>query len=418
MTSTFYLKESKSIKNTLIYFSCYFKYEGKKFVYSTGENITPKNWDFQNNRPILKGKDKCKEANSIENQLNRYLDCFTKRESLCKITGQQFTSTILRKAFDSEFKKVITGKNLFYDSFDEFVEYKSKNLDWSPSTVKRYTNIKNILKGFESSRNYKVNFTSLNDKFHAEFTDYCVNERAHINNTYSRNLGLIKTFLFWAVEKNYTHNMAFLKFKKKKRVVTKQIALKFEDLESLMKQEFKTKRLERIRDVFVFACVTGLRFGELKLIRKENIYDDNILLKEEKESSKEARQIPLNDLSKFILTKYDYKLPLIANQKHNEYIKEVFKNAGYTHSVEKVTTKGKENIRETLPFYDRISSHTARRTFITLMKKKGHSDKLIASISGHRDFKTLNVYYQVDDESKNKAVKETFDIKFPTLKKA
>ena len=53
-----------------------------------------------------------------------------------------------------------------------------------------------------------------------------------------------------------------------------------------------------------------------------------------------------------------------------------------------------------------------------MMKKKGHSDKLIASISGHKDFKTLNMYYQVDDESKNEAVKKTFDIKFPTVKKA
>ena len=418
MTSTFFLKQPTSDKETLILFSCYFKYEGKKFVYSTGEKIKPIHWDFENNKPIKSGKNKSKESKSIETQLNRYKDCFRTVQASSKTTREEFTSDILKNSFDEEFKKAPSGKNLFYEAYDEFVDYKIKNMDWSLSTIKRYKNIKNILQEFEKARGYKLNFNSINDKFHAEFTDYCMNERNHINNTYTRNLGLIKTFLYWAVERGYTYNKSFVKFKKKKRVVTQQIALTLKDLEFIMAQKYDTNRLEKIRDVFVFSCVTGLRFGELKLINRENVNEDNILLKEEKESTKELRTIPLNDLSKYILNKYDYKLPLIANQKHNEYIKEVFKKAGYTNLIEKVTTKGKENIRITLPFYERISSHTARRTFITLMKKKGFSDKLIASYQRHRDLKTLNMYYQVDDESKNEAVKKTFDIDFPTLKKA
>jgi len=70
-----------------------------------------------------------------------------------------------------------------------------------------------------------------------------------------------------------------------------------------------------------------------------------------------------------------------------------------------------------MPFYDRISSHTSRRTFITMMKRKGKSDKLIAKITGHNDMKTLNQYYQVSDEEVNEAVKETFSIEIPLLKK-
>ena len=70
-----------------------------------------------------------------------------------------------------------------------------------------------------------------------------------------------------------------------------------------------------------------------------------------------------------------------------------------------------------MPFHDRISSHTARRTFITMMKRKGKSDKLIAKITGHNDMKTLNQYYQVSDEEVSEAVKETFNIEIPLLKK-
>ena len=176
-----------------------------------------------------------------------------------------------------------------------------------------------------------------------------------------------------------------------------------------MNHKFKTKSLERVRDVFVFACCTGMRFGELKLIGKHNVKDGSIHLKEEKSTTKKPREIPLNSLSEMILRKYDYQLPLIANQKQNEYIKDVFKDAGYTHDVEKVIVKGKQIIRETMPFHDHISTHTARRTFITMMKRKGKSDKLISKITGHTDLKTLNTYYQVDQEAKREAVGDVFN---------
>ncbi|GAA4277700.1 tyrosine-type recombinase/integrase [Aquimarina mytili] len=417
MTSTFFLKRPKSEKETLIIFSCYFKSEGKKFLYSTGEKIKPINWDQQNKQPILKGKHKTASSSIIKLQLNRYPDAFELIQNRCKAMGEDFTSQILKREFDTIFKKAPTGKNTFYDAFDEFMDYKIKMQEWSPSTIKRYKNIKNILQDFEKQTSYNLTFSNINEVFHADFTDYCMNIRGHINNTYSRNLGLFKTFMFWALKKGYTYNNIFLSFEKKKRVVTKQIALTKIDLQNLMHYDFKNERLKKVRDVFVFSCVTGMRFGELQLFEKEDIVNNSIVLKEEKDTEKESRAIPLNEISLHILRKYDYQLPLIANQKQNEYIKEVFKKAGYTDEVVKTTTKGKENIRVTMPYYERISTHTARRTFITMMKKEGLSDKLIASITGHRDMKTLNQYYQVDDASKVEAVNEVFNMDIGLLKR-
>ena len=51
MNSTFKLKKPKGDKTTLIYFRAYFKKEGKSLIYSTGESIHPKDWDFENNCP-------------------------------------------------------------------------------------------------------------------------------------------------------------------------------------------------------------------------------------------------------------------------------------------------------------------------------------------------------------------------------
>ncbi|MAY82604.1 MAG: integrase [Flavobacteriales bacterium] len=415
MKQTFFLKEPNADKESLILFSCYFKSEAKKFVYSTGENIHPKHWDQSTRSPIKSGRNKCPGGNGIEVQLDRYKSVFRKTLSRFQQMGEDFTSKSLKMEFDKEFKKSNTKKKIFHEAFETFMDYKIKNQDWSKSTIKRYRNIFNILCEFEEVKKYRLTFGNINQAFYSEFTDFCLNDKQHINNTFSRNIGLFKAFMEWAYRSGYTYNLEFKDFQKKPRVVTRQIALNRNDLKDLMDAELPG-RLERVRDVFIFACVTGMRFGELKLIRRESIHGNYLNLKEEKGAEKEIREIPLNRMAIYLLKKYDYKLPLIANQKQNEYIKEVFKLAGYDHQVEKVTTKGKEDIREYMPFYERISTHTARRTFITRMKEEGKSDKLIASITGHSDLKTLNQYYQVSAPEKTKAVDEVFDIDIPMKK--
>jgi site-specific recombinase XerD len=415
MKYTFKLKAPNSDKETLILFTCSFKEENKKFVYSTGEKINPNNFDFSNKFPFASGKNRAKNFESIKTQLNRYSDLFLETVSLYKRINESFTSQILKKAFDEKFKKTISGKNVFFDAYDVFTAEKTKGKEWSASTIKRYKNIKNILENFEETKKFKLTFSKIDHAFHREFTTYCMDDLGHINNTYARNLGLFKTFMFWAKKNKYTFNDTFTEFKKVERVITNQIALSKDDLQRIFEFEFESKKLERVRDVFLFSCVTGMRYGELFLVSKSNVTENEILLKEDKDKNKPGRNIPLSYISKFMLEKYDYKLPLIANQKKNEYVKEMFKVMEYNQIVQKITTKGKENIIEELMFYNRVSTHTGRRTFITMMKRDGKSDKLTASITGHTDIKTLNQYYQTDDIQAREAVEDVFDIK-PKLK--
>ncbi|MCD8417967.1 tyrosine-type recombinase/integrase [Tenacibaculum finnmarkense genomovar finnmarkense] len=411
MKHTFYLDKAKSPKKTLILFSCYFNLEKKKFVYSTGENILPEHWSKETNSPKLKGSNKDKSARIIKDQLNRHSKLFSETVGVYKNIGETLTSAILKEVFNKEFKKGFSNVGDFFSVYDEFVADKTDLKQWSPATIKRYKNIKNMLKDFEQKKKYKLTFSKINNEFHKKLTVYCMDDLNHINNTYARNLGLIKTFLYWSLENKKTMNEEFKKFKKVEKVITNQVALTLEDLQKLLEYNFESKKLERVRDIFVFACVTGMRFGELSSVSKSTVNNDSIILKEEKDETKQVREIPLNSISRIILEKYNYKLPLITNQKQNDYIKEVFKELDYDFQVQKVTTKGKENIKEDMPFYDRVSSHTARRTFITMMKRQGKSDKLIASVTGHRDMKTLNSYYQVSTEEKKEAIEEVFKFK-------
>jgi integrase len=415
MTTTFNLKDKKKDGLTLIYLKAYFKKERKRFVYSTGESIHPMEWDFTNRQPNnLNGRtSKAESHRTIKRQLDRYSNHFTLITELYKNTNRELTAEVVRQEFNKEFKRVSVSKNKFYDAYDEFTTFKKKNQEWTASTISKYDNIKKMLEDFEKVKKYKITFDTITEKFYTEFTDFCMVNRGHINNTFSRNVGLLKTFLFWALKNNYTYKADFINFKKKTKVITSQITLKKEDLATLLKTKMNSNKLEKVKDVFIFSCVTGMRFGELKFVSKKNIDGKTLLLKEEKNSGKKSREIPLSDIAIHILKKYDYSLPLIANQKHNEYIKDVFRDAGYTHIVEKTSTRGKEVIREDKPFFKRVSSHTARRTFITMMKRKGKSDKLIAEISGHRDMKTLNHYYQVTNEDVKDAVDDTFDLDIP-----
>lgn len=419
MEHTFFLKEPKNNKETLIIFSCYFKFESKQFKYSTGEKIKPIHWNFDENRPKLKGSVKDKNASTVKNQLARYSETFERIEAECKKMNEEFTSQALKDGFNQEFKKASAKKNLFFDAYDEFMAEKKKRKEWKPATVKRYDNIKNHLEEFEKKKNYRLTFSKINDKFLTEFTDYCYTTLDHSTNTFSRNLGLFKTFMFWALDKRYTYNNAFEKFKKPERVITEEIALTLDQVKVIFEYQAKTKSLEKIKDVFVFQCLTGMRYGELALINEKVVRNNTIYLKEDKDVTKDVREIPLFEISGYILKKYDYHLPLITNQKQNEFIKDIFEDAGFTDMVQFTRTQNKHKTIKEKQFKDRVSTHTARRTFITIMKKKGIADKTIMSMTGHRDLKTFNTYYKVDDIARKDAVIEAFgSMELPKLKKA
>ena len=423
MKYTFKLKEPKTDKETLILFSCFFKGENRKFIYSTGEKIHPTNWDALNKFPFLNGKNKAPYLESIKIQLNRHSDLMQRTESERKKTNEPFTPDVLKKAFDEEFKKTLKGKNIFFEKYDEFFNEKIAQNQWTNGTKIRYQNIRNILERFEISKKYPLTFNRIDEKFSIEFQDYSLNILRHVNGTYLRNLTFFKTFMNWSIIKKYTYNDKFKRFNidnNNKHIIkesaTSQIALTIEDLNIIMKHEFKTKSLERVRDIFVLQCVTGMRYGELSLISRANVTETNIVLKEEKGVFKEPRNIPLTTLSRFILSKYDCHLPLIANQKQNEFLKVAFQQMEFSKKIEKTTNRGREVERTEDFFYNRITTHTARRSFITIMKRKGISDKLIARATGHSNMATLNKYYQVDDLQTKEAMDDVFSIAIPLKK--
>ena len=412
MNFTYKLKEPKSEKETLIYFRSYFLNENKNFIYSTGEKIVPTEWDFENRQPNdLNGRTKRAENHrSIKKQLDRYSSFFTEIVNRYKNINEDLTLDILRQRFNEEFKK-IQSKDDFFRIYDEFIEEKENDFSGnaiSNSTLKRYKCNKTLLEDFEKKTKHKLSLGKFDEKTFNKFLKFCVENREHSANTVHRNIGLLKTFLLWAFNKKYSFNNSFVNFKKPPKFRTDEIALNIEQVEEIYAHDFsKNRKFERVRDLFVFGCVTGMRFGNYSTISKNDVQGDFIRVIDLKSKSKNL-SIPLNNISKSILEKYEYSLPNISNQKMNEYIKEVFKDLKFTDEIKKTMKYGDQLVEKNSEFYKRISSHTARRSFITIMKNKRVPDKVIMSYTGHTSLEVFNAYYRPSEDDKINYMNEVF----------
>ncbi|WP_411811934.1 tyrosine-type recombinase/integrase [Chryseobacterium scophthalmum] len=412
MNYTFKLKQPNGTKESLIYFRSFFNNENKNFIYSTGEKIKPREWDFEGRQPNdLNGRTKKAEIHrSVKMQLDRYSSFFTEIVNRYKNINEELTVDILKQRFDEKFKK-ITVKSDFFRIYQEFLDEKENDYTGnsiSNSTLKRYKCNKNLLEDFESNCKVKISLGKFDDKLYNKFLKYCIEEKKHSANTLHRNVGLLKTFLLWALNKKYTYNNNFITFKKPAKFTTDEIALNYEQVELIYNYDFSdNKRLERVRDLFVFGCTTGMRFGNYSMISRSDV-DGNFIRVIDLKSKSKNLAIPLNSISKSILEKYDYNLPSITNQKMNDYIKEVFKKLEFTDEIKKTMKYGDELVDQKAEFWTRVSSHTARRSFITIMKNKRVPDKVIMSYTGHTSLEVFNAYYRPSEDDKINYMNEVF----------
>lgn len=413
MNYSFKLKEPNKDKETLIYFTSSFKDEGKYFIYSTGEKINPRDWDFKNKRPQnLSGrKNDAEQRRSIDAQLSRYATFYKELATRYKLIGENLTVEKVRSEFDVEFKKVNKAINDFFTVYELFLNDKrDNNTDEanSDSTIKRYEYNKKLLEDYQIDTNSNLRFKNINKEFYNSFIKYCVDVKKHSANTLSRNVGLFKTFMFWAIENKFTYNIDFKEFKNIKRYTTDEVALTFDDVIEVYNFDLEdNQKLIRIRDLFVFGCVTGMRYSNYSQVRKKDIINGFIKVYDRKDKSK-SLSIPLNKYSSEILEKYDYELPNISNQKFNEYLKELFQKIGFTDSIKKTMRYGNDIIESESHFYERISSHTARRSFITIMKNKNVPDKVIMSYTGHKSLEVFNNYYRPNENHKINFMNDVF----------
>lgn len=160
-----------------------------------------------------------------------------------------------------------------------------------------------------------------------------------------------------------------------------------DDLKKMMEKEFASKRLEQVRDIFVFACFTGLAYIDLANLRVDNIqkmFDGRLWIVTHRQKTNTKVTVPLLPPAIKILKKYEGKyldgqlLPIITNQKLNCYLKEIADICG---------------IEKNLTF------HLARHTFATTMTLgKGVPIESVSKMLGHTNIQTTQIYARITNE--------------------
>ena len=296
----------------------------------------------------------------------------------------------------------------FYEAFDDFVRVCGRQNDWTHSTFEKFAAVKNHLKNFRS----ELSFDFFDEEGLTEYVQYLREVREMRNSTIGKQLSFLKWFLRWSFKQEMHSNNAYDTFKPKLKDTQKKIIfLTWKELNRL--REFKippTKQaLERVRDVFLFQCFTGLRYSDVFNLRRSDIKGDHIEVTTVKTS--DSLIIELNDHSRAILEKYkdvefenDRALPVITNQKMNDYLKELAELAEINEPVRQTYYKGNERIDEVTPKYALLGTHAGRRTFICNALALGIPPQVVMKWTGHSDYKAMKPYIDIADDIKANAM--------------
>ena len=396
MTTKSYLRDPNSKKTTPINFCL--QYSGKRFVYSTKQSIIPSNWNFKKNKPISTATG-AMTLNVLLDMIERAAKD-TYRQGI--IDGKHITNEYLRESLNKEL--TLHDKNTpFFDALDKFIVINS--VIRQPNTIKKYKSLKKHLKSFEKIKNRNLTFDSINLKFCDAFTSYLLHDLEHVNNTISKYIKTLKTYMRWTMERDYHKNDEFIKFSAKEKPADITY-LTYNQVMHLYNLKISDETLALVKDYFCLACFTGLRYSDISQIRKDYFKDESLFLPIKK--TKETIEIPINPFANEILEKYDFDIKVYSNAITNKKLKIIGKLAEFNQEVILKKYKGAETIEINKPLSEHLTFHLARRTFITLSLEKGIRPEVLMEIVGQKDYKTMQRYIKITQKVKKSEMQKAW----------
>lgn len=275
-------------------------------------------------------------------------------------------------------KNGFTNKQyMLYDLFVDFLRLQKNKIghDIDQSTYNKYCLVVDKFK--KAVINKPI--SQLTNADILDFKYYLLNTVKLGNNTLYGYLTKARTIINYAIDNELININPFRSIKIKKEEV-EITPLSKEELESIRRKDFRIKRLNQVRDCFVFAAHTAMSYSDLANINREDVKIQSGVHYIQKHRIKTGVQytIPLNDIAMGILKRYDYHLPVLTNQKYNSYLKEIADICG---------------IRKNL------TSHLARHTAATLMLNSGISIDVVAKILGHSNTRMTAHYAKMLDKT-------------------
>ncbi|KGN92772.1 site-specific recombinase XerD [Bacteroides heparinolyticus] len=376
----FYVKKDKQRADGTFPIMCRITIDGQASRFYTKTNVNLNVWNAKTGAAIGKSKEAV-EINALLDTIktsihNVYHDLQTKENNVNAervknlFLGIEVKHQTVLELFQRHNKDVakLVGINKSKETLQKYeVAYKRM-----AGFIKEYYNVSDI------------SLKEVNHMFLHNFEIYLMTTCRCAPNTTAKFLQRFRTIIIMAKNNGWIHIDPFANFKIRFQK-TDRGYLTQQEIDTIMQKEFTTERLEKVRDIFIFSCFTGLAYIDVKNLRQSNIrtsFDDRLWVMGKREKTGVSFSVPLLDIPKKIIEKYSGKLPddkvlpVASNQKMNEYLKEIGTICGI----------GKD-----------LTFHLARHTFATLTLTKGVSIESVSKMLGHTNIKTTQIYARITD---------------------
>lgn len=261
--------------------------------------------------------------------------------------------------------------------------------------VREYERTYYYLKEYCQENKLVLDFKDIDLDFYYSFTEYLQGLNL-ATNTIGKKIQTLKIFLNSATDRGINQ---YKHFKSPRFTAISEesdsIYLTKAELEKIYETNLSNHpKLEKVRDLFIVGCWTGVRFSDIPQITPETINNGLISIKQSKTGGKAV--IPVHPMVQTILDKYDGTLPrVITNQRFNEYLKDVAKAARINDKVHKSITKGGIGRSTAYKKWELVTTHCGRRSFATNNYLMGVPTLTIMAITGHKTESSFLKYIKV-----------------------
>ncbi|RGV41073.1 site-specific integrase [Bacteroides uniformis] len=378
--------------------------------FSVGYTIDPLKWD--SGKQLVKSNTthkiggKIVYAREINNAIRSFLVCIEEVFAKYDLHSKIPTTTDLKELVNEKLGRVKQETvdedkmKTLKDIFSEFLLLRPQEGNWGDKIHEKYDQMWTQL----SSCDPNITLETLDQLKVQELVGWYI-KNDYCNRTIQKQIRILKSFLRWVSRHGYTINSGVLEFKLRLKVIPRTVTfLKYKELMHFFHYEFPKEKeyLSKARDMFCFMAFTSLRYSDLAALRPVNLVDGYLDFCTEKTDDK--LHIALNEHAQRIIDKYSwYKgntiFPVPSNQKLNDYLKEAAKLAGLDREISQVYFKGNTRHEDTYKFWEQISCHDARRTFVCCSLALGIPASVVMSCTGHSDYATMKPYIEVADET-------------------
>ena len=378
--------------------------------FSVGYTIDPLKWD--GDKQLVKSNTthkiggKIVYAREINNAIRSFLVCIEEVFAKYDLHSKTPTTTDLKELVNEKLGRIKQETvnedkvKTLKDIFSEFLLLRPQEGNWGDKIHEKYDQMWTQL----SSCDPNITLETLDQSKVQELVGWYI-KNDYCNRTIQKQIRILKSFLRWVSRHGYTINSGVLEFKLRLKVIPRTVTfLKYKELMHFFHYEFPKEKeyLSKARDMFCFMAFTSLRYSDLAALKPVNLVDGCLDFCTEKTDDK--LHIALNEHAQQIIEKYSwYKgdtiFPVPSNQKLNDYLKEAAKLAGLDREISQVYFKGNTRHEDTYKFWEQISCHDARRTFVCCSLALGIPASVVMSCTGHSDYATMKPYIEVADET-------------------